>query len=154
MELMTVREAADYLRVAPVTVRRYIAAGTLRGLRVGRQVRIDKEELERLLTPAIPKRNTAIPRGRPPAKDNPLWRIAGRGTHRDGAIISADPEPELKPFTFDDPLWDIVGMGASTQPDGITDVSLNKHKYLAEAYADLHEEKPRSKGQKSRRGRD
>jgi hypothetical protein len=44
-----------------------------------------------------------------------------------------------RPFTFDSPLWDIVGM-AEGGPDDPTDVSANKHKYLAEAYADLHEE--------------
>ena len=32
--------------------------------------------------------------------------------------------------TKDDPLWNIVGIG---QSDGPTDVSTNKHKYLAEA---------------------
>jgi hypothetical protein len=37
----------------------------------------------------------------------------------------------------DDSLWNIVGMDQS--PDSPTDVSSNKHKYLAEAY--LHEHK-------------
>lgn len=32
----------------------------------------------------------------------------------------------------DDPLWNIVGMASS---EGPTDVSENKHRYLAEAYA-------------------
>lgn len=36
-----------------------------------------------------------------------------------------------KVFTKDDALWNIVGIGRS----GLTDVSENKHKYLAEAYA-------------------
>ena len=44
-----------------------------------------------------------------------------------------------RPFTFDSPLWEIVGM-ADSGPDGPTDVSSNKHKYLANAYADLHDE--------------
>src|SRR5690242_10541011 len=35
-------------------------------------------------------------------------------------------------FTMDDPLWSIVGM--FEDPDGATDVSANKHHYLAEAY--------------------
>lgn len=38
--------------------------------------------------------------------------------------------------TMDDPIWNLVGMGSSTGPG---DISENKHKYLAEAYADLHE---------------
>ncbi len=41
-----------------------------------------------------------------------------------------------QPFAMDDPLWDIVGVGES---EGATDVSSNKHKYVADAYADLHE---------------
>ena len=46
--------------------------------------------------------------------------------------------PRGKPFTRDDALWNIVGIG---QSDGPTDVASNKHRYLAEAYADLHEPK-------------
>jgi hypothetical protein len=34
-----------------------------------------------------------------------------------------------------DSLWNIVGMG---QSEGPGDISENKHKYLAEVYADLH----------------
>ncbi|MBI4506621.1 MAG: hypothetical protein HY691_13885 [Chloroflexi bacterium] len=44
--------------------------------------------------------------------------------------------PRGKPFTMSDPLWTIVGIGRS---EGPTDVSANKHKYLAEAYLDLHD---------------
>ncbi len=36
-----------------------------------------------------------------------------------------------KRFTSEDALWNIVGIGRS----GVTDVSENKHKYLAEAYS-------------------
>ena len=39
-------------------------------------------------------------------------------------------------ITKDDSLWNIVGIGRSEGPG---DISENKHKYLAEAYADLHE---------------
>ncbi len=37
-----------------------------------------------------------------------------------------------KPTTANDSLWNIVGIARS---EGATDVSENKHKYLAEAYA-------------------
>lgn len=37
-----------------------------------------------------------------------------------------------KPVTYDDPLWRLIG---SARSEGPTDVSANKHKYLAEAYA-------------------
>jgi len=44
--------------------------------------------------------------------------------------------PKRGPLTKDDPLFGLIGIGRS---EGPTDVSENKHKYLAEAYADLHE---------------
>ncbi|MCL5958679.1 MAG: hypothetical protein M1358_05060 [Chloroflexi bacterium] len=43
--------------------------------------------------------------------------------------------PRGRPTSADDPLWKLVGIGASKGPG---DVSKNKHKYLADAYADLH----------------
>lgn len=42
-------------------------------------------------------------------------------------------------FSKDDALWDIVGM---VNTHGPGDVSENKHDYLADAYADLHEPSP------------
>ncbi len=39
--------------------------------------------------------------------------------------------PRGKPTRAGDPLWNIVGIGASSGP---TEVSANKHAYLAEAY--------------------
>ncbi len=108
MELLTVRETAQLLKVNPITVRRYIASGHLPAVRVGKGVRLQREAVDQFIKPIKPtktKRAPSIPRG--------------------------------KPFTMDDPLWNIVGIGRSTGP---TDVSENKHKYLAEAYADLHDE--------------
>ena len=46
---------------------------------------------------------------------------------------------EAQPLTFDDPLWKLVGI-VGDEYDGPSDVSSNKYKYLAEAYADLHDE--------------
>jgi hypothetical protein len=78
-----------------------------------------------------------------------LSRLASSPEHDESAgalIIDEDDDisaEELlrraRPITAEDPLWNIVGM-ADSGPDGPTDVSRNKHKYLAEAYADLHEE--------------
>ncbi len=59
------------------------------------------------------------------------------------AVLSPAPKPapprkrrrrdrELQPLTPDDTIWNIVGIIGD--PDGPTDVSSNKHKYLAEAY--------------------
>jgi len=60
----------------------------------------------------------------------------------DGPTTPSDTEDWItqgRPFTFDSPFRSIIGM-ADSGPDGPTDVSRNRHKYLADAYADLHEE--------------
>ncbi|MCL4545886.1 MAG: hypothetical protein M1118_15070 [Chloroflexi bacterium] len=44
--------------------------------------------------------------------------------------------PQGRPTSADDPLWKLIGVGAS---EGSGDVSENKYKHLAEAYADLQE---------------
>ncbi len=94
MDLLTVAEAAGILRVSPITIRRYIASGRLRCVRLGRLVRVDRGQVEEMV-----RGNDETRWGRPTSEDDPLWRI--------------------------------VGMFASE--DGVTDVSLNKHRYLAEA---------------------
>jgi excisionase family DNA binding protein len=118
MDLLTVDETAKLLKVAPVTVRRYIAAGRLPAVRVGRSVRVRRESVGALLKPVtakkLVKRHKRIRRGRP--------------------------------FTLDDPLWNIVGIAdklVPNRPPGPTDVSSNKYKYLAEAYlAEMQSDEP------------
>jgi hypothetical protein len=46
------------------------------------------------------------------------------------------PEATLEgePISADDPLWNIIGM-VQSEEDGPTDVSQNKYRYLADAYA-------------------
>ena len=105
MELLTVYEAAKVLRVNPITVRRHIADGRLRAVHVGRRVRVPQDALEEFVTPV----RTEGPE-------------APRHYRR--------PSPRGKTFTKDDPLMSLVGIGRS----GLSDVSENKHKYLAEAY--------------------
>lgn len=46
------------------------------------------------------------------------------------------PRNRGKVVSADDTIWNIIGMGRS---GGLGDVSENKHKYLADAYADTHE---------------
>jgi excisionase family DNA binding protein len=107
IELLTIRETAELLKVSPITVRRYIADGRLPAVRVGRGVRVRKEAVDQLLTPVE------------------------RTTARRGPRV-----PAGRPLTYDDPLWQLVGSAASAGP---TDVSANKHKYLADAYAPAEE---------------
>jgi excisionase family DNA binding protein len=49
MELLTIREAADYLRVCPKTVRTLINTRRLPATKVGRQYRISKRSLQSYL---------------------------------------------------------------------------------------------------------
>jgi excisionase family DNA binding protein len=107
MDLYTVQETAQMLKVSPVTVRRYIAAGRLMAVYVGRNVRVRGEAIEQFVTPVAPQT---------------------------GEVETA--EEYGKPFSFDNPLWDVAGI----IKDGPSDLAENHDKYLAEAYADLHEE--------------
>ena len=43
--LVSIRDAAEYYRVSQQTVRRMIKAGKLKVYRVGRQIRIDQDDL-------------------------------------------------------------------------------------------------------------
>ncbi len=119
MELLTVQETAELLRVSPATVRRYIANGALPARRVGRSVRVEKDAAERFAQPYT------------------------NGSHANGATAGRQNPPDEPPrkrsrkpryLTYDDPIWSLVGI--ATGPEGEpTDVARNKHKYLAEEYA-------------------
>jgi excisionase family DNA binding protein len=54
MELLTVQETARLLRLTPMTVRRYIAAGRLPAVRVGRRVRVERDAVQALVEPFKP----------------------------------------------------------------------------------------------------
>jgi excisionase family DNA binding protein len=82
VELLTVNETANQLRISPMTVRRHIAAERLGAVRIGRSIRISQEATERFAVPVVPD-----------------------ATHSDVAH-----EPDPRPFTFEDPRWDIVDM--------------------------------------------
>lgn len=51
-KLLTVKEAAEALRVAPRSIYRYIDDGKLAVVQVGRKLLISEESLSELLTPA------------------------------------------------------------------------------------------------------
>jgi excisionase family DNA binding protein len=80
MELLTVREAAQLLKVNPITVRRFIAGGQLAAVRVGKGVRVHREALERLAVPVeatAPEAQPAKARGKALTHDDPLWELVG-----------------------------------------------------------------------------
>ncbi len=57
MDLLTVEETATLLKVNPETVRRHIAVGRLPAVRVGRHIRIRREELEQFMAPVAPRKS-------------------------------------------------------------------------------------------------
>ena len=58
LELLTVNEVAKMLNLHEITVRRHIKQGRLRAVKVGRQVRIRKEDLEEFMKPVCPEQPT------------------------------------------------------------------------------------------------
>ena len=76
MEFLTIRETARLLKVSPITIRRYIDAGRLRAVKVGRSVRVRREAIEAFLRPVAPRSEL---QGKPFTMDDPLWDIVGIG---------------------------------------------------------------------------
>ncbi|MFN8590905.1 MAG: helix-turn-helix domain-containing protein [Thermomicrobiales bacterium] len=81
MEYLTVKETASLLRVSPITVRRYIAAGKLPAERIGRGIRIRRAAIDELAEPidrgAVSVDNTSI--GELPTVYEALYTIIGLG---------------------------------------------------------------------------
>ncbi len=110
MELLTIQETAQILKVAPITVRRFIAAGRLTAIKAGKGVRVRKESVEQFIQPVEPKAKV---------------QLELRETELKPSV------PKGRPLTFDDPLWELVGSATEAEP---TDAS-RKYEYLAEALA-------------------
>lgn len=51
-ELLTVKQVAELLQLHEMTIRRYIKAGKLPAVRIGRNVRIPRQAVEALLAPS------------------------------------------------------------------------------------------------------
>jgi excisionase family DNA binding protein len=80
MELLTVQETAALLKVAPITVRRFIEDGRLPAMRVGKSMRIEKADVQQLLRPvhAAPAGSRrSRERGRPLTLDDPSFQLIG-----------------------------------------------------------------------------
>lgn len=88
MDLLTVAETADLLKMSQVTIRRHIASGRLAAMHVGRSIRISRDAVAEFVSPIAPSN--------PPSTTAPATE---------------------KPFTFDSPLWNIVGIIEGGPPD-------------------------------------
>ena len=90
-ELLTVATVAQVCRVHSGTVRRQIAAGKLRSVRVGRAVRVRREDLDAYLGSTSPREPaTNLTDARPFTLDDPFWHLVGSFHDPDGAWISGD----------------------------------------------------------------
>ncbi len=138
MELFTVKETAQMLRVSPITVRRYIASGELSAHRVGRGIRVKRQDVEDFLEPVMPA-------GRPFTLDDPLWNIDGIGSPRereniaehkdeykaDAILASSSDEEDYdvasvlrgQPISRDDPLYDFIETGEWNGANDVVDDS-------------------------------
>jgi excisionase family DNA binding protein len=80
MELLTVQETAALLKVAPITVRRFIEDGRLPAVRIGKSVRIEKADVQQLLRPvhaAATKPRRSRSGSRPLTPDDPSFQLIG-----------------------------------------------------------------------------
>ena len=78
MELLTVREVAQELRVSPMTVLKHIASGKLRAVRAGRSVRVERSAVEQFVKPLpLDDPSDAELDGQPMTFDDPIWKLVG-----------------------------------------------------------------------------
>lgn len=78
MELLTIQEVAQMMRVSPITIRRRIKEGDLSAVRVGRRIRVPKNAVDKLPKPIKSKTTRqALIKGRPLTFDDPLWKLVG-----------------------------------------------------------------------------
>lgn len=57
-ELLTITEVARMLNLHEITVRRHIKQGKLKALKVGRRIRIRREDLDEFIKPVYPLEST------------------------------------------------------------------------------------------------
>ena len=53
ISFLTVKEAAEALRISQQTVRKYVKEGRLKGIRVGRPILVQEESIKALLTSSL-----------------------------------------------------------------------------------------------------
>lgn len=101
MNLLTIDETARVLRVSAVTVRRYIDAGKLPAVRVGKGVRVQKEALDQLVEPIAAEASKPL-RGKPMTADDPIWNITAAGRSSRATDVSENVDHYLAEAYADD----------------------------------------------------
>jgi excisionase family DNA binding protein len=75
-EVMTAREAAEYLRLSVDTLKRWARAGTVPGRRIGRQWRFSRSALDDWLAEGGPENEEQVDRGLLEATEEAMANVA------------------------------------------------------------------------------
>jgi excisionase family DNA binding protein len=125
MELLTVKETANLLRVSPITIRRYIASGRLPAERVGRGIRVRRKAIEGFVTPVVfaaeSKEPTDWSRKPPEYADEDLAEIWSPSTPGGVAWVPIDRLDEYLDEANDGdepPLRNMIGLGLTNGSAG------------------------------------
>jgi excisionase family DNA binding protein len=115
-ELLTVREVARYCRLHEMTVRRHIKEGRLRAIRIGRSVRIPREELGAYAPSPAPTSIDDVPLTGLMIMKN--WPKIPRSKKK--PFTHHDPsDPDWPGFSLTDAMWKLVGIGEGPDDGGI-----------------------------------
>jgi excisionase family DNA binding protein len=90
-DLLTVEEIARMCQVHEMTIRRHISEGRLKAVRVGKGVRVRKEDFDHYLQPLEvppPGKKPSRPRLRPLTKDDPIFRLQGIVSVKEASDLS------------------------------------------------------------------
>lgn len=87
-DLLTVKQVAILLKVHHLTIRRYIAQGKLKAVKVGGNVRVSQSDLASFSEAYSPqskqtKKESSIPQSEPFQPNDSLFRLKGRGLSLD-----------------------------------------------------------------------
>lgn len=74
--MLTVSQVARRLQVHEITVRRYIKAGRLKAVRVGRGLRVREEDLKAFIAPVMSNAGFRLPYPWPPSDEEKARRAA------------------------------------------------------------------------------
>lgn len=91
-ELLTIHDVALLCQLHEVTVRRHISQGRLPAVRVGKGVRVRKEDLESYIEPTTPSAKLVAGRrkGRPLSQDDSIFQLIGIVNDPESAWVSGD----------------------------------------------------------------
>lgn len=88
-ELLTIREVAAVYRVHEMTVRRHIASGKLPAVRVGRGLRVRRDEMENYIeTQDIPRYEDELDSAVALGPDDALFGLIGQASVEAAAALS------------------------------------------------------------------